>query len=258
MRRPHLRRRFVVAALALLALAPDAGAVLLTYGFQGTASVTNNYDPWNVLLGQVIGGQTEATGTFRVDSAAIDLDPSLSFALYHLPSAPEALVVNVGELTFRSEGNRIILYDDLSSSNGDLYDRLTIFSLGNIDPVVWPAYGYQLHTEIFGLYIRDSDEDDLALSESIAPIPPLGSFGPTNSYGQLGVSGCRLVGGASTCGLTHHFEISVEFYDVFLVPEPTTCGLLLFGIAALAAKRSGGPLSRSSRLQRNGDTNCAR
>jgi hypothetical protein len=221
--------------LALLALPLGASAVLLTYGFSGTVSVLSPYDDYNVLLGQVQSGETEVSGTFRVDTAALDADPDLNRGLYHFDVDANALVANVGVLTFRNDAIQIAVSDDRLRA-GQPVDSMTVFAAGAADPVVWTAYGYQLHVNTLAVEIFDSNTYAIALLDPIAALPPLEALGP-NALGQLYVEGCRLVGGETECGATHRFRIQADVDDIFLVPETATGALLLFGLAALAARR---------------------
>jgi hypothetical protein len=240
MRCPPPRISLAVFAVALVVLPSAASAVLLTYAVVGTASPITPWDDYNVLLGQVEPSVTELYATFQLDSVALDGNPNVDRASYHFGVDANAFVANIGELRFRNDANRVLISDDLTLSGGpDLYDRMSVFANGNFDPVVWPAFGYQLFVDFMAMQVDDSDEDDLTLAEGIAPVPALGSFGGTNFFGTLQMSGCRLLGGATSCGTTHRFEIMMDVHDVFLVPEPATAALLGLGVAALARKRPG-------------------
>lgn len=254
-----MARPISLLLLAIVALPSITQAALLTYAFTGTASVLTPYDDYNVLLGQVEPGVTALYGTFQIDSAALDGNANANGASYHFGIDANAFVANIGELRFRNDANHVLVSDDHTlSSDPDVYDSLSVFADGDFDPVVWPAFGYQLHTDFMLMQGHDSDQGDLVLASAVAPVPALGSFGPTNFYGQLQLSGCRLLGGATSCGATHRFEIAMDVHDVFLVPEPATAALLGLGIATLARARRVQRLSRSTRSQRNGDASCAR
>jgi hypothetical protein len=233
-----------------MALPLGASAVLLTYGFSGTVSVLSPYDPYNVLLGQVGSGETEVSGTFRIDSGAVDTNPDLDRANYALLFDAGAFVANVGALTFRNDGNFFSVGDD-RPRGGTLVDSLTVFTTGTNDPVVWPEYGYQLHVNTLALELFDPNTAAIALLDPIAAVPPFENLGP-GALGQLYVEGCRLVGGETECGATHRFRIQADIDDVFAVPEPATGALLGLGMPALAARswhrrRRAPALSASSR-----------
>jgi len=233
-------------ALALLLAGVTAAgtsvAAPVTYGFTGTVGPLPVSDPAYLFFGQLVAGVTPVSGSFTIDSAALDGDAANVDRAVYAFSGADAFVVTVGPFTFRSSENGITLTDDrpvLPVPGSDLVDRLAVTSSA-IDPVILPAFDYRVHTGIVGLSVQDADEDAVTLLDAIAPVPSLEGFGAAGSSGSLGILGCGLgglVGGSCTSQL---FEIGATIDGVFVIPEPASAALIALGVAGLGALRRAG------------------